>query len=398
MYHFTFTTFLLLVKLKISNFINLRFFMKKLLVFSFLFLFSFFSFAIASEKVINVFLVGCGNVGGELLTQIHHNFSTDPSIEVRVIGLANSRTMIIEPKGISLDDWKTQLAKSKETTSIQHFISRMVNLGLPNTVFVDCTPSQMIADTYQRVLQSKISVVTPNKKGNAGTFANYFELKKLSAQNHPKFLYDSNVGAGLPFIQTIQSLNRSGDSIVKLEAILSGTLSYLFNTFDGTVPFSQVLRDAQQKGFTEPDPRDDLNGLDMARKFLILAREAGLSLEMSDIEIQLFVPDDCFEADSVSEFYKKLATFDEQLTLIAKNAKQNGQVLRFIGTMENGKAVLSLKTVGSDHPFYHLSDTDNIALISSKIYCKNPIVIKGPGAGGSITAANVLSNIIETWY
>lgn len=199
----------------------------------------------------------------------------------------------------------------------------------------------------------------------------------------------------MPFIQTIKSISRSGDSITKLEAILSGTLSYLFNTFDGTIPFSQVVREAQQKGYTEPDPREDLNGLDMARKFLILARESGLPLEMRDIVIQRFLPDDCFEAISVSEFYQKLSSYDKHLSALAKNARQNGQVLRFIGTLENGRAVLSLKSVGVDHPFYHLSDTDNIASIHSGIYCKNPIVIKGPGAGASITAANVLSNIIQ---
>lgn len=358
-------------------------------------IFSFFSPASATEKVIHVFLVGPGLVGGELLNQIHDNFSSESSIEIRVIGLANSRFMHFDPKGIPLKNWKWELSQSTEAMSIQVFIDRMIALKLPHSVFVDCTSNQIIADTYPNILQSSISIVTPNKKANSGPLSKYNELKNLTAQNLVKFLYDSNVGAGLPFIQTIKSINRSGDSIVKIEAILSGTLSYLFNTFDGTLPFSQVVREAQQKGYTEPDPRDDLNGLDMARKFLILARESGLPLEMNDIVVQPFLSKDCFEADSISEFYEKLASCDEQLSSLAKSASQNGQVLRFIGTLENGQAVLSLKAVSFDHPFYHLSDTDNIASINSQIYFKNPIVIKGPGAGASITAANVLSNILQ---
>lgn len=357
--------------------------------------FSFFSVALATEKVIHVFLVGPGLVGGELLNQINDNFSSETSTEVRVIGLANSRFMHFDPKGITLKDWKGELSQSTEAMSIEGFVNRMIDLKLPHSVFVDCTSNQMIADTYQNILQSKISIVTPNKKANSGTFSNYCELKNLASQNHVKFLYDSNVGAGLPLIQTIKSIHRSGDSIVKLDAILSGTLSYLFNAFDGTVPFSQVVREAQEKGYTEPDPRDDLNGLDMARKFLILAREAGLSLEMNDVVVQRFLSNDCFEAESVVEFYQKLSSCDEQLSSLAKDARQKGQVLRFIGVLENGNAVLSLKAVSEDHSFYHLSDTDNIASINSRVYCKNPIVIKGPGAGASITAANVLSNIIQ---
>lgn len=369
--------------------------MKKFATLIVVLIFSFFSVASATEKVIHVFLVGPGLVGGELINQINDNFSSEAFTEVRVIGLANSRFMHFDPKGISLNNWKWELSQSTEEMSIQVFINRMIDLKLPHSVFVDCTSNQSVADTYQNILQSNISIVTPNKKANSGAFSNYCELKSLAKQNHVKFLYDSNVGAGLPIIQTIKSIKRSADSIVKLEAILSGTLSYLFNTFDGTVPFSQVVREAQQKGYTEPDPRDDLNGLDMARKFLILAREAGLSLEMNDVVVQRFLSDDCFEAESVLEFYQKLSSCDEQLTSLAKNASQNGQVLRFIGTLENGRALLSLKAVSIDHPFYHLSDTDNIASIHSSIYCKNPIVIKGPGAGASITAANVLSNIIQ---
>lgn len=368
--------------------------MKKLYLLFSLFIFSI-SAAFAAEKVINVFLIGPGLVGEELLNQIHHGFSSDQRIEIRVAGLADSRFMYFEPKGVALENWRVQLAQSNEPMSMRAFIDRMIELQLPHSVFVDCTSSQSVADAYPTILQSKISIATPNKKANSGSFLTYCALKTLAEESHVKFLYDSNVGAGLPIIHTIQTLNRSGDSIVKLEAILSGTLSYLFNTFDGTVPFSQVVRDAQSQGYTEPDPRDDLNGMDMARKFLILARESGLPLEMSDVVVQRFLPEDCFEAASVSEFYQKLSDFDEKFSSIAKQATQNGQVLRFVGILENGQVILSLKAVGPDHPFYTLSNTDNIASITSHYYSKNPVVIKGPGAGSSITAASVLSNIIQ---
>ena len=366
--------------------------------FSFLlavYLFSFYSTLTAAEKTLHVFLVGTGLVGGELLSQIDEHFSSNPLTQVKVIGLANSRMMYFEPRGIDLTNWKETLAQSGEIMAIDAFINRMIELKFPYSIFVDCTSSQQIAKSYPNILQSDISIVTPNKKANSGSFHDYCVLKHLEKQSAGTFLYDANVGAGLPFIHTIQSINRSGDTIVKVEAILSGTLSYLFNTFNGDIPFSKVLRDAQQKGYTEPDPREDLNGVDMARKFLILAREAGLALEMQDIVIESFLPTACFAADTVSEFYEKLTDFDEVLSERARQAKQKGEVLRFIGTLENGQAVLSLKAVGIDHPFYSLSDTDNIASIQSLIYAQNPIVIKGPGAGAKVTAASVLSNIIQ---
>ncbi len=357
-----------------------------------------FSNAFAAEKIINVFLIGTGLVGKELLTQIQRGFAAKQRVEVRVVGLANSQVMQFDAKGIDLENWQKQLLQSHEPMSIDAFIRRMIELHLPHSVFVDCTSSQSVADGYQTILQSNISIATPNKKANSGSYKTYCTLQALAKENHVKFLYDCNVGARLPFIHTIQSIRQSGDSIVKLEAILSGTLSFLFNTFDGSTPFSQVLRNAQKNGYTEPDPRDDLNGMDMARKFLILAREAGLALEMKDVVVERFLPDECFEADSVAKFYDLLLQFDEKLSAFAKESSQNGKVLRFIGTLENGKVFLSLQAIGPDHPFYQLSDTNNIASITSHYYSKNPIVIKGPGAGATLTAANVLSNIIQAGF
>lgn len=360
-----------------------------------LFVSSFFASGFSSEQVIHVFLVGPGLVGGELLNQIREGFSAGRPIEVRVVGLANSRFMLIDPQGIDLENWRERLVQTDDPMVMQTFLQKMKECALPHSVFVDCTASQAVANSYAGILQSKISIVTPNKKANSSLFSSYCVLQQLAKENDAVFLYDSNVGAGLPFIQTIKGMQRAGDSIVKLEAILSGTLSYLFNTFDGTVPFSEILRQAQQKGYTEPDPRDDLNGLDMARKFLILARESGCALEMEDVSVEQFLSADCFEARSVSDFYERLRACDKQFSDLAKQAKENGKVLRFIGTLENGRAALSLQAVNKDHPFYSLSDTDNIASIRSRRYSKNPVVIRGPGAGAQVTAASVLSNIVQ---
>jgi aspartokinase/homoserine dehydrogenase 1 len=335
---------------------------------------------------IHVFLVGPGGVGKELLHQIQE---TKP--EIRVVGLGNSRFMHFDPNGIDLDSWETLIAD--EPMSLDGFIERMVSLHLDNSVFVDCTSSEAVAATYATILQSHISVVTPNKKANSGPFSTYLELQNLSED--VKFLYDANVGAGLPIIHTIQTLRRAGDQVIKIEAILSGTLSYLFNTYDGSLPFSTIVRHAQRKGYTEPDPSEDLNGMDMARKFLILAREAGYALERSDIDILPFLPESCFDAPTVEEFYQRLADYDEQLSYLVKDAADKGAKYRFIGTLEDGRATLSLKAIGPDHPFYHISGTDNIAAITSRNYPKSPVVIKGPGAGATVTAAAVLANIVQ---
>lgn len=335
---------------------------------------------------IHLFLVGPGVVGKELIRQIQE---TKP--EIRIVGLGNSRFMHFNPSGIALDSWETVIAD--EPMSLDGFISRMVGLHLDNPVFVDCTSSEDVAAAYATILRSQIPVVTPNKKANSGPYSTYVELQYLSGD--VKFLYDANVGAGLPIIHTIQTMRRAGDQVVKIEAVLSGTLSYLFNTYDGTLPFSEIVRHAQKKGYTEPDPRDDLNGMDMARKFLILAREAGYSFERSDIDISSFLPDSCFEAPTVEEFYQRLAEYDEQFSQIVKDAADKSARYRFIGTLENGRATLSLKAVGPDHPFYHLSGTDNIAAITSRNYPSSPVVIKGPGAGATVTAAAVLANIVQ---
>ena len=349
----------------------------------------------ASDHTVNVFLIGPGGVGSELINQVRANFSADEKVEIRLVGLANSRKMVFDEKGLDLTHWKGALENSSEKMASDQFVEKMVNLHLPHSVFVDCSSNQGMANLYPQVLESSIAVVTPNKKANSGPYLQYKALQEISEKTKVPFLYDANVGAGLPIIHVIKGIKRAGDSVTKLEAILSGTLSYLFNTYDGTKPFSELLKEAQQKGYTEPDPRDDLNGLDMARKFLILARESGLELEVSDITIEPFISQESFAAANVEDFYQRLAQEDDAFLKLVKQAKEEQKVLRFIGVLENGKATLSLQLVGQDHPFYSLSDTDNIVSIRSKVYSKTPIVIKGPGAGTKVTASNVLRNILE---
>ncbi len=359
--------------------------MKKL--FALLFLFSLSLFA----ETIPVFLIGTGHVGGELLAQIQKGFAD----KIQVVAIGDKDVMLFDENGLDLKNWRNLQLESKTAMSLPLFLEKMEKLKEKRAVFVDCTGEESIAGVYGDVLKKHISVVTPSTKGLTGPYKAYCDLQTLSRQNHVRFLYDASVGAGLPYISTIQSLIQGGDTIVKLEGILSGTLSYLFNQFDGTVSFSELVQEAKKKGITEPDPREDLDGKDMARKFLILAREAGLDLEMSDITIQPFLPEECFTAASVPDFNQKLSECNQKLSEKAKQAKAKNQVLRYIGTLENGKITLSLKAVGPDHPFYDLCDADSILTITSRNY-QHPIVIKGLGPGTIVTAAAVLSNIIQT--
>lgn len=351
-----------------------------------------------SSKSVNVFLVGTGVVGGALLEQLNKNselLHEQYGIDIRVVGIANSRSMYMNSGGIDLGGWRSITEQSQEQMSWEKYLDLLRNSDLPNVIFVDCSSSQTIADSYPMILQSGVSIVTPNKKANSGSFANYRILQDLIAAKNAKFFYDSNVGAGLPILSTIDDLLKSGDQLVKIEAILSGTLSYIFNSFGTGTLFSDIVRDAQKKGYTEPDPRDDLNGMDVARKLLILAREAGIALEMKDIELQSILPADCFEAKSVDDFYIKLTSYDNLFTQIRDQAQAQGKRLLYIASFEDGKAAIRLQTVGPEHPFYHLSGNDNIAAITTKYYSKNPLVIQGPGAGADVTAAKVLQGIVR---
>lgn len=275
------------------------------------------------------------------------------------------------------------------------FVEQMKASNFANTVFVDCTASEAVVEHYERILTLGISIVTPNKKANAGCYERYRQLKETSAQHGAKFCYETNVGAGLPVISTLQSLMLSGDKIVKIEAIVSGSLSFIFNSFDGSRPFHAIVREAGRRGYLEPDPREDLNGNDVARKLLILAREAGLPLEPSDIALQNILPKSCRQAKSVAAFWKELEKADSHFERLRLKAEMQGKRLRYIATLAGGKARVSLEAVTPIHPFYELKETENIISFTTARYYETPLIIKGHGAGAEVTAAGVLADIVR---
>jgi aspartokinase/homoserine dehydrogenase 1 len=275
------------------------------------------------------------------------------------------------------------------------FVRRMKELNLPNSVFVDCTSSDSVIRYYQEILQSAISIVTPNKLANSGSYDNYLQLKQTALQAGVQFLYETNVGAGLPVIRVLQDLKDSGDKVNSVEGVLSGTLSFIFNSFSGDRKFSEVVKEAQQKGFTEPDPRDDLNGKDVARKILILAREIGLPLEPEEVSVENILPESCLQADSVEAFYRQLEEADAELEDRKRKAVSEGRRLRFIARLSEGKASVNLQAVDDGHPFYALSGSDNVISFTTARYRERPLVVKGPGAGAEVTAAGVFADIIS---
>lgn len=349
---------------------------------------------LSKTKTLNLFMIGPGLVGRTLLNQIQKQAKTllnNQSLEINLIALADSKKMLFEEDGIKLSNWKKAFSKTKDKSNIENFIKKMIDLNLANSIFVDCSSSDKVASQYKHILNSNISIVTPNKKAQSSDIKNYLNLAQASAKSNAKFLYETNVGAGLPIIKTLHDLQLSGDKINKIEAVLSGTLSYIFNNYDGKKSFSEVVKTAQEKGYTEPDPRDDLNGLDVARKILILARECGHLLELEDIKVQNLVPEDCRSTKSVEEFFEKLQTHDKNF----KNLLEPGKKLRYIAKLEDNKLSVSLQAVDESHPFYNLSGSDNIVTYTTNFYENCPLTIKGPGAGAEVTAAGVLTDIIR---
>jgi len=339
---------------------------------------------------IHLFVVGTGLIGSAVL----HMITQFPN-NIKLCGVANSRKFVVWEKPADPTVWK-QALDSSEDGDLEEFVHKIIELNLPNSVFVDCTASAEVPLVYSKLLQSHIAVITSNKKANSGSYDFYREIKEVSANTKINYLYETTVGAGLPIIQTIQNLVKSGDRIIKIEAILSGTLSYIFNTFATTNDtFSKIVRGAKDKGYTEPDPRDDLNGMDMARKILILARESGLKIEMSDVILEPFLPPSCFVVDSVDAFFDQLSKLDEDFAEKKRLAKSEGKLFRYIAKMENGKVSLSLQLIDQNHPFYNLSGTDNIVSITTQRYNFNPLVIKGPGAGAEVTAGGIIADILN---
>jgi len=350
-----------------------------------------------SKRTLSIGVIGAGNVGAALLDQIGdqvERLREEQDIDLRVRGVTTSERMVQAEQRMDLNCWRDQLADG-EPADLEAFVDHVQTDYHPHTVLVDCTASDYVAQHYEDWLERGIHVVTPNKRANTASMASYEALKDASRGTRPDYLYETTVGAGLPIIQTLENLTETGDRVHHIEGILSGTLSYLFNAFDGDRPFSDILTQAKAEGFTEPDPRDDLSGMDVARKVVILAREMGLSLELDDVTIEGLVPD-ALKEGSVDEFLERLPEHDDAMTDILRNAQAEDKVLRFVGSVErDGTASVKLRRYPTDHAFARISHTDNIVRFQTDRYQKNPLIVQGPGAGPQVTAAGVFSDLLR---
>lgn len=354
------------------------------------------SFFLSEYKVLNLFVCGIGTVGGKLLEQIQTQAATlmkRHRLRLNVVGIASSRNAIFSRQGLATDDCRRQLKTSPPSTP-KKLLEAIVNMNVYNAVFVDCTASKEIADLYQPLLEHNVSIVAANKIAASSEYGNYRQLKETAIRQGVKFLFETNVGAGLPIIGTINDLRNSGDHIIRIQAVLSGTLNYIFNEISADVPFSETVRRAKEQGYSEPDPRIDLSGKDVVRKLVILTREAGYAIEQSDVERHLFLPDDYFQGTQ-EEFWQRLPLLDEDFEKRRKALEAEGRRWRFVAQMDEGRAQVSLEAVDRSHPFYNLEGSNNIVLLTTERYRQYPMLIQGYGAGASVTAAGVFANIMS---
>lgn len=349
-------------------------------------------------KQLNVYVIGTGNVGGRLLEQIHQQHAylqKHLGVNVRIVGLANSKKMYssYDQSGVHLNKWQEHLDKG-DAFDLQLFVQTIIERNLRNSVFVDVTANADVAGVYNKLLSKSIAVVACNKIAASSAYSNYENLKSLSHEFNAPFLFETNVGAGLPVIGTLNDLIRSGDKVNKIQAVLSGTLNYVFNNYDGTKPFATVVRQAQAEGYTEPDPRLDLGGTDVMRKIMILAREAGAHIEMDDVKNESFLPASCFDG-SVEDFYKEMEKHEAHFKTLYDAANANGRKLKFVAEFNHGKASVGLQQVSGESDFFHLYGKDNIVLFYTMRYPDQPLVVKGAGAGADVTASGVFADLIK---
>ena len=348
-------------------------------------------------KQVNLFIAGVGNVGKSLIEQIKQQkkyIKSTLKIKLKVIALSNSRTMVFDENGLDLEDWESVL-KNGQPTEPMAFFEATKNLNLRNSIFIDITANEAIANTYSHYLKQSISVVACNKIACSSTVDNYKELKQLSHKYNVPFLFETNVGAGLPVIDTLKHLINSGDKVHTVNAVLSGSLNFIFNNFNQDTTFHDVVKQAQLEGFTEPDPRIDLSGVDVARKLLILARESGEMLEMDTIQNDPFLPQECMDADSVELFYESLKTNEAVFQKLFSSAESNQCKLKYVAAFKDGKSKVGLQEIPVGHPFYNLEGKDNIVMFYTNRYTDQPMIIKGAGAGSEVTASGLFADIIR---
>ena len=357
------------------------------------------SFFFPALKPINIFLVGAGLIGSTLLRQIANQreyLRNAYGFAIKIAGIGNSKGMLFVDEGIDPANWKNAMTRSRSRMSLKKFVEMVTASSLPSKVFVDCTASDEVARTYADLLRHHVSVVTPNKRANSGPYAYYQELAELSKRPGVSFLYETNACAALPIISMIDDLVLSGDRIRRIEGVLSGTMSYIFNAFAKSKSFSESVAEAKKLGFTEPDPRQDLNGMDVARKILILARKSGYPLELKDVKLESLLSPAAARAKSVDEFFKRLQKEDATWERRKRAAEKKGQRLRYIATLEKGKVRVGVRAVALPHPFFELEGSDNIVTIATDRYsAESPLLIQGPGAGGEVTAAGVFADILR---
>jgi len=351
-----------------------------------------------SPQTVSIGLIGPGNVGAVLLDQLAgevERLRKNLNLDLRVRGIAGSRRMLLEPRACNLSNWQAAYAERGDTVDMDRFVDHVQSDHLPHAVIIDCSASNQVASHYAAWLERGIHVITPNKRAGTAPMQSYRELRRARRAGNTRFLYETTVGAGLPIIRTLQDLIQTGDKVESIEGILSGTLAYLFNLFDGSVPFSSLVKKAREQGFTEPDPRDDLSGMDVARKLVILGREMGLDLELSDIQVESLVPEDLVEAD-VDTFLDRLTDFDASIAQRLEQARSDGKVLRYVARLDaSGKATVGLEAIGEEHAFCRIDLTDNIVKFSSQRYAENPLIVRGPGAGADVTAAGIFADLLR---
>ncbi len=357
------------------------------------------AFFYGARKTAHIYIAGTGLIGRQLISDILEKkewFLIERHLDLRINGILNNRKMLLDEHGIAGSDWNDQLEASGRDSDLQFLYEFVKNNQSPNTILVDATASDDLPGWYEQFLSQGVAVVTPNKKANTASPEQFRKLADLARDNDTRFLYETNVGAGLPFIQAVSDRVSSGDRILRIEGVFSGTLSYLFNSFDGSVPFSELVRGARESGFTEPDPRDDLNGMDAARKLLILARLTGREASLEDVEVENLVPEPLRGDASIDEFLSKMQASDQVFKEKLQKAHRDGKVLRYVASLDEDGLRVGLKALGPDSPLYSLRGSENMLTITSDAYADIPLVIKGPGAGAVVTANGVLSDIVKT--
>ena len=355
------------------------------------------SFFLSENIELNVFLMGVGTVGGSLLEQLRmqqQKLIDEKHLKIKLVGIANSRKMAFDRDGINIDSYKEVLDKSEKESSLQGFVDHIKDMNIYNSVFVDCTASDDVISIYKEILQSNVSIVAANKIAASSDFHSYQELKKIAKKKGVKFLFETNVGAGLPIINTLNDLIDSGDKILKIEAVLSGTLNYIFNVISADIPLSKTIQLAKEKGYSEPDPRIDLSGVDVARKILILARESGYQIEMNDIKINRFIPDSFFEG-TLDDFWESISVLDSKFEKERERLLSENKKWRFVAKFEDGSAEVGLQEVDAQHPFYNIEGSNNMVIYNTERYREFPMLIKGYGAGAEVTAAGVFADLIK---